>query len=132
MVIFKINGHKIPIEIPQENIYDHRWSKDEITHRWAKWPSAKITIFNSKKIDNGIFFKISGIDIGKYEIFLNHKLVLKGSFDKVGEYYDVMIEKKYLNKGKNQLLIKTNIKRTLAGPTDPRLLTFSIKDFPEQ
>jgi hypothetical protein len=132
LVIFKINGHKIPIEIPQENIYDHRWSKDEITHRWAKWPSAKITIFNSKKIDNGIFFKISGIDIGKYEIFLNHKLVLKGSFDKVGEYYDVMIEKKYLNKGKNQLLIKTNIKRTLAGPTDPRLLTFSIKDFPEQ
>ena len=89
-------------------------------------------LFNSKKIDNGIFFKISGIDIGKYEIFLNHKLVLKGSFDKVGEYYDVMIEKKYLNKGKNQLLIKTNIKITLAGPTYPRLLTFSIKDFPEQ
>jgi hypothetical protein len=43
-----------------------------------------------------------------------------------------MIEKKYLKKGENQLLIKTNLNRTIAGSTDPRLITFSIKDFPEQ
>lgn len=132
LVIFKINGYENPLDIPQENIYDHRWSQNEITHRWAKWPSAKITIFNCcNKFSRGIFFKISGIDLGKYEIFLNGNLVSEGTFDKVGEYYNVIIEKKYLIEGKNQLIIKTNLKRTLAGPKDPRLLTFSIKDFPE-
>lgn len=133
LVIFKINGHEIPKDIPQENTYDHRWSQDEITHRWAKWPSAKITLFNCcKKFVDGIYFKIRGIDIGKYEIFINRNLVYEGTFDKAGEYYDIMIEKKYLRKGKNQLLIKTNIKRTIAGPSDSRLITFAIKDFTEQ
>ena len=132
LVIFKINGHQTPIDVPQENIYDHRWSQDEITHRWAKWPSAKITIFNCcNKFINDISFQINSIRLGKYEIFLNDKMVAKGDFDEVGEYYDVKFGTKNLKVGKNILLIKTNIKRTLAGPKDPRLITFSIKDFIE-
>tara|TARA_A100001011_G_scaffold400367_1_gene514405 strand:+ start:6822 stop:8894 length:2073 start_codon:yes stop_codon:yes gene_type:complete len=131
VVIFKINGSNEPKDIPQENIFDHRWSKDEITHRWAKWPSAKITFFNCcNKYNNGLSFKIGAIDKGKYEIIINDKKILKGDFLNVGTFYDVKIDKEHLNYQKNNLIIKTNLKRTLASKTDSRLLTFSIKDFP--
>ena len=132
LVIFKINGYENPLDVPLENIFDHRWSVNEKTHRWAKWPSAKITFFNyNNKYENGIKFKLNAIDKGKYKIILNDNLIYEGLFEEVGKYSDIKIDKKHILKNKNELIIKTTIKRTLASKEDQRLLTFSIKNFPE-
>lgn len=52
-----------------------------------------------------------------------------GKFKEVGKYVDIRIDKEKIKTEKNNLLIKTNIKRRPAGDGDLRLITFSIKDF---
>lgn len=132
LIIFKINGFDKPKDIPLENIFDYRWSVDEETHRWAKRPSAKIIFFNyNNKFMNGIKFQLNSIDKGKFEIILNNDLIYEGEFEEVGKYLDINIDQQHIIKNKNELLIKTNVKRTLASKKDLRLLTFSIKNFPE-
>ena len=84
---------------------------NEKTHRWAKWPSAKITFFNyNNKYENGIKFKLNAIDKGKYKIILNDNLIYEGLFEEVGKYSDIKIDKKHTLKNKNELIIKTIIK----------------------
>ena len=116
----------------KEDIFDEKWwSEDEKTHRWALASSVKIHMFYEKKVRNlkNFSFQINAISKGKYEIFINDKIVAKGDFEEVGEYYDVRFSSQFFKEGKNILLIKTNIKKMQAGPRDPRLITFSIKDF---
>ena len=131
ILIYKIDEYKNPKKIPHSTIYDYRWSSDEITHRWAKRSSAKITFFGCCDNDEHFLsFKLNSVDIGKYEIYLNKKFILSGKFSEVGKYVDIKISKDFILPNKNELLIKTNIDRKLAGNGDNRLITFSIKNFP--
>lgn len=129
ILIFKIEKKNKPNVIPQEAIFDYRWSNDEGTHRWAKRSKAEIIFFCCKKNKSDLTFKINAVDLGTFQIFLNQELVVNGKFKEVGKYVDIRIDKEKIKTEKNNLFIKTNIRRRPAGNGDLRLITFSIKDF---
>jgi hypothetical protein len=110
--------------------FDHGWSVDEKTHRWAESDEATMTIYN-KQSESAVFhllFTIFVIKPQKITIFLNRTFLKTIDFTHE-EKSTVFHAEVPLTPGKNILKLSSDSPPLSPGGEDLRQLSFAISEF---